>query len=194
MLMTVSEIVADYIREYRANARDKMRFYEIQRSPAKAIEKAALCVLPSGKRHPHQHRISGAVLELAEARLQEVQGQLKRAKNFDALHRIIAERIGSIPGIGALTVYDIAHRIGAFFRIYPELVYLHAGTRKGASFWGIKGDAFDPGILPKPFLRLLPYEIEDCLCIYKKDFGIEEAQRSVRACAGKNPKKPRCHF
>lgn len=192
--MTVIEIVADYIREYRADARDEMRFYEIQRGPAKAIEKAALCVLPSGERHPHQHRISGAVLELAEARLQEIQGQLKRAKNFDALHRIIAERIGSIPGIGALTVYDIAHRIGAFSRIYPELVYLHAGTRKGAAFWGIKGDAFDPGILPKPFLRLQPYEIEDCLCLYKKDFGIEGAERSDQGCAGMNPKKTRCHI
>jgi hypothetical protein len=192
--MTVSEIVADYIRKHRANAQDEMRFYEIQRGPSKAIEKAALCVLPSGKLHPHQHRISGAVLELAEARLQEIQGQLKRAKNFDALHRIIAERIGSISGVGALTVYDIAHRIGAYFRIYPELVYLHAGTRKGAAFWGIKGDAFDPGILPKPFFRLQPYEIEDCLCLYKNDFGIGGAERSVQASAGKNPKRTRCHI
>jgi len=91
MLMTVSEIVADYIREHRANARDEMRFYEIQRSPAKAIEKAALCVLPSGKRHPHQHRISRAVLELAEVRLQEIQGQLeqfaKRCRLFLAILR-----------------------------------------------------------------------------------------------------------
>ena len=131
---------------------------------------------------------------MAEVRLREIQGQLKRAKNFDALHRIIAERIGRIPGIGTLTVYDIAHRIGAFCRIYPELVYLHAGTRKGAAFGGIKGDAFDPGILPKPFFRLQSYEIEDCLCLYKKDFGIERAERSIQACACKNPKRTRCHI
>ena len=192
--MTLSEIVAAYIREHRGGTRAEMRFFEIQRSPTMAIQKAALCVLPSGKRHPHQHRIPGAVLELAEARLQEVQGQLRRAESFDALHRIIAERIGNIRGIGALTVYDITHRIGTHFSKHPRLVYLHAGTRKGAMYFGIKGDAFDPAILPKPFLRLQPYEIEDCLCLYKKEFGVDGRARPVQACIGKNPKNPGCHI
>ncbi len=31
-------------------------------------------------------------------------------------------------GIAALTVYDIAHRIGAFLRKAPALVYLHRGS------------------------------------------------------------------
>lgn len=190
--MTLSEIVTDYIRVHRADALREMRFYEFQRSPAKAIEKAALCVLPDGKRHPHQRRIPGAVLELAEASLQEIQGRLKRAKSFDALYRLIAERIGDIPGIGPLTVYDIAHRIGSYLRIYPELVYLHAGTRKGAAFFKIRGDAFDPAVLPKPFSKLKPYEIEDCLCMYKDRFGADNIRPSVRSCSGVIAKKARC--
>ena len=57
--MTLSEIVSDYIREYREHARAEMRFFEIQRSPSMVIRTAGLCELPSGKRHPHQRRIPG---------------------------------------------------------------------------------------------------------------------------------------
>jgi hypothetical protein len=79
------------------------------------------------------------------------------------------EQIGSVKGIGALTVYDIAHRIGAYFKKAPERVYLHAGVRTGAQVFGIGGDSFDPNLLPKPFSRLAASEIEDCLCIYKDE-------------------------
>jgi len=63
--MTLEEIVSDYIREYRDDARAQMRFFEIQRSPSAVIHKAALCELPSGKRHPHQRRIPGRSFFLA---------------------------------------------------------------------------------------------------------------------------------
>ena len=61
--MTYDEIVSDYIREYRDDACAEMRFFEIQRSPSAAIRKAALCELPSGKRHPDQRCIPKALLE-----------------------------------------------------------------------------------------------------------------------------------
>jgi hypothetical protein len=59
-------------------------------------------------------------------------------------------------------------------------------------FFGVRGDAFDPGILPKAFLRLQPYEIEDCLCIYKDNFGMERKLTSTRTCKGENQTKVRC--
>jgi hypothetical protein len=61
--VTLDEIVGDYIGKYRDDARKEMRCFEIQRSPSEAIRKAALCELPSGKRHPHQRRIPQALLE-----------------------------------------------------------------------------------------------------------------------------------
>jgi hypothetical protein len=127
--MTFDEGVNSYIREYRDRARAEMRFFEIQRSPSVAIRKAALCQLPSGKRHPHQRRIPGALLEQVEARLQGIGRNLARAADFAALHGAVDDEVGGIKGIGALTVYDIAHRIGAHFKKSPERVYLHAGTR-----------------------------------------------------------------
>jgi hypothetical protein len=120
--MTLEEIVSDYTREYRDDARKKKRFIEIQRWPSAAIRKAALCELLSGKRHPHQYRIPGALLEQVEARLQGIGRKLKRAADFAAIHRAVDDEIGGIEGIGALTVYDIAHRIGAHFRKSPALV------------------------------------------------------------------------
>ena len=167
--MTLDDIVSDYIRDYRDDARKELRFFEIQRSPSVAIRKAALCELPSGNRHPHQHRIARALLEQVEARLQGIGRELARAADFAALHLAVDDEIGGIKGIGALTVYDIAHRIGAHFGKAPELVYLHAGTRTGARVFNIRGNSFDPRILPKAFSRLACSEIEDCLCIYKDE-------------------------
>jgi hypothetical protein len=127
--MTFDEIVTDYIREYRDDVRTGMRFFEIQPSPSTAIRKAALCEMSNGKRHPHQCRIPKAVLEQAEARLQSIGRKLAKVADFSAIHGLVEGEIGNIKGVGALTVYDIAHRIGAHFGKEPRLVYLHAGTR-----------------------------------------------------------------
>lgn len=146
--MTFDEIISDYIRQYRAAARNEMRFFEIQRSPSEAIRKAALCELPSGKQHPHQRRIPRELLEQVEARLPGIRRRLAGASSFAALHQAVNDDIGSLNGIGTLTVYDIAHRIGAHFGKALERVYLHAGTRVGARVFGIRGNSFDPNILP----------------------------------------------
>jgi hypothetical protein len=145
-----------------------------------------------GKRHAHQRRIPRALLEHVEAKLQAIRRKLSNAADFAALHRLVDEEIGSIKGIGALAVYDIAHRIGAYFEKAPERVYLHAGVRVGARALGIGGDSFDPKILPKPFARLAPSEIEDCLCIYKKELmgGLRDEFRRSSGCAV--ARRPRC--
>jgi hypothetical protein len=167
MRMTFEEIVAAYIRDYRADARAEMRFFEIQRRLDLAIRYAALCLLPSRKRHPHQRRIPQAVLNEAERRLQADAEGLNQAPEFEALHRRVKCKIGPIQGIGDLTVYDIAHRLGVHLGKLPTLVYLHSGTKTGAAALGIRGEAIDPKVLPPAFARLTPAEIEDCLCVYK---------------------------
>lgn len=178
--MTLNDIVSYYIRTYRDNARREMRFFEIQRSPSAAIRKAALCMLPNGKRHPHQRRIPSAVLEQAEVRLQAIGRSLAKAADFDDLHRLVEQQIGGIHGVGALTVYDIAHRLGAYLGKAPKLVYLHAGTRKGARVFNISGDSIHPKNLPNAFSRLRPAEIEDCLCIYKDELRIGARSHAAR--------------
>jgi len=189
--MTLDEIVNDYIRTQRPYTSEEMMDFANEPSPSGAIRRAALCELKSGKRHDHQRRIPRWLLEQGEAKLQAIGRKLSNAADFDALHRLIEEEIGGMKGIGALTVYDIAHRIGAYFRKAPKRVYLHAGVRVGARLLGIGGDSFDPKILPKPFARLSPSEIEDCLCIYKDEL-LGGARGNFRSSGCAVPRRPRC--
>jgi hypothetical protein len=189
--MTFDQIVADYVRTQRPYAQAEMMDFVNEPSPSAAIRRAALCELKDGKRHPHQRRIPKRLLEHVEIKLQAVRRRLSKAANFAALHSLVDGEIGRIKGIGALTVYDIAHRIGAYFGKAPERVYLHAGARVGAKAFGITGDSFAPNILPKPFARLEPSEIEDCLCIYKAELkGGTRQHSSLSDCTV--ARRPRC--
>jgi len=167
--MTLDEIVAAYIREYRDAARAEMDTFRQERSRASAIRRAALSEFPDGKRHPHQCLIPQKLLELAEERLQAAARRLASARDFDTLHELVEREIGSVRGIGKLMVYDIAQRIGAHLGKSPKLVYLHRGTREGAAVLGFLGNTLDPAKLPTAFSQLTPAEIEDCLCIYKDE-------------------------
>ena len=178
--MTLNEIVDDYIRVYRAAAKEEMREFRQEESPQAAIRRAALSELVQGKRHPHQRRISRKVLEEAEAKLQAIRRRFSTAADFAALHKLVQEAILPIKGVGPLAVYDIAHRIGAYFRRTPERVYLHAGTKVGARALSISGESVDPSILPPPFSRLTPAEIEDCLCLYQDELRAPRPPRGRR--------------
>ncbi|HEX5725574.1 MAG TPA: hypothetical protein VFX98_08920, partial [Longimicrobiaceae bacterium] len=72
-----------------------------------------------------------------------------------------------------LTTYDVASRIGAHLKLEPERVFLHAGAAEGARTLGTdpRRETLAPDELPTPFSRLLPREIEDCLCIFKEEIA-----------------------
>ena len=91
--------------------------------------------------------------------------------SFEDLFKIISEN--RIFGFGKLAIYDTALRIGYFLRLYPEQIYLHAGTSKGAKKLGIKINKrkkIEISELPKEFHKLNASEIEDILCIFKDRF------------------------
>jgi|SRR6185437_5545027 len=182
--MTLDEIVEDYIRYERPGAREEMQEFADEDSLSAAIRRAALCKTKDGKRHQHQRRIPGELLEDVEARLQSIRRKLSNAKNFAVLHDFIENEIGELKGIGELTAYDIAHRIGASLRKSPTLVYLHRGTREGAAILGFRGRTLDSAMLPAAFSRLTPAEIEDCLCIYKNELRSEANRPRRKAGCG----------
>jgi hypothetical protein len=98
--------------------------------------------------------------------------ELLAATDFDTLHSVV-ERVGlPLDGIGPLTVYDTAYRLGNYRRLQPELIYLHAGTAEGAkNLGGFIGKTLDPRLL-RPVIsdNLTPAQIEDWLCINKDRF------------------------
>ena len=161
--MTSDQIVSTYIRDCRPRVRAEMHFFEKQPSLTAAISNA---VRPGGRKHDHQFRIPSALLDEVERRLHAAAGSLAQAPDFTAVHELVESKISLLHGIGDLTVYDVAHRVGAFLGKAPTLVYLHRGTKKGAANLGFRGKTLDPKVLPPAFSRLAAAEIEDCLCIY----------------------------
>lgn len=165
----LDRIIEDYIHMHRDRAKREMRWFALQPSIVKAIEMAALAKSPSGKRLAHQRRIPVSVLETSKKRLLEKSDLIEASETFNHLFSTVESIIRPIYGIGELTVYDTAVRIGAFLGVEPRQVFLHAGTREGARRLGLDStrDHLKIEELPAPFLSLTPLEIEDVLCIYK---------------------------
>lgn len=95
------------------------------------------------KRYSHQYCIQSDAYTKYRDKIKELKDESSKAKNFHEILTILTfneenNKFQHVVGIGELTEYDIALRIGVCLGIYPEKVYLHAGTRKGAKKLGIK--------------------------------------------------------
>lgn len=177
-LATYADVVTAYIRDNRPGASRLLRFFRDCPTLERAIEYAARCKLPSGKRHPHQYRIPKKLLAEAERRLQANAVELRECQSFAELHELVQDRIGGVRGIGALTVYDVANHLGAHLGLEPEAVYLHAGAAGGARALGLDhtAETLNPAQLPGAFRRLRPHEVEDCLCLYQNELEAVDAE------------------
>jgi hypothetical protein len=164
---TLEGIVAAYLRDHADGEAHYLRFYQIQKTLPDAITKAALAELPNGGRFSQQWRIPGSVL--AQARDALLKLDYSTVLTFAELYEKVAIALRPIRGIGLLTMYDTAHRLGAYLKLSPEDVYLHAGVRVGAQALGL-GDwksKLPMAAFPPAFQKLRPEQVEDCLCIYK---------------------------
>lgn len=164
------------VRLYRTHNRPhsvkEVNFFRNMPSLELAAHHAALATDGRGKRYSHQCRISNAPLNRAKQILSQSLSQIEKFSSFHELHSWLAETLSTVRGLGELYVYDTAFRLGAFRRLAPEFVYLHRGTRVGASALGlqISGSYLKMVDLPKPLHTLPPHEVEDFLCIYKGHF------------------------
>jgi hypothetical protein len=98
---------------------------------------------------------------------------------FDLLHDLF-DHIKPF-GIGPVTVYDVAVRVGAYLDIEPHSVYLHAGVRQGlkaleaATLGQVHPDWFQQGkvpvhLMPGPLGHMKADDVEDILCTYRQVF------------------------
>jgi hypothetical protein len=169
--MKFDRIVRLYIRKIRPRAQAEIDWFANQRTLSDAVEKAGIAENSKGKRYSHQRRLKKTSIKKAQRALQEASDQIGRARSFDDLFDLIRAAVRSIPGIGELYVYDTSLRIGARLNLFPRQVYLHAGTRAGARALGLnhRAHALSVSALPKELRVLEPHEIEDVLCIFKKE-------------------------
>jgi hypothetical protein len=167
--MTFDALVRTYILRIRPRALAEIDWFARQPSFHAAIETAALAVNSRRKRYSHQRRLTKLALERARGALSKRARAMEEADDFSELFDLIDAALEPIPGLGELYVYDTALRIGAKLNLFPEKVYLHAGTRLGARALGLRVAAtLDVSELPKEFRRLKPHEIEDVLCIFNE--------------------------
>jgi hypothetical protein len=120
--------------------------------------------------HGHQRKRRKESLEEACNALLSIEGDLHDAKTFEDLIILIEKRIGRIYDIAELYIYDTATRIGAYLELWPQHVYLHSGTKKGARLLGLDTSRRYLRVrdMPREMETLEPYEMEDVLCMFVK--------------------------
>lgn len=143
-------------------------------------------VLPDGRRDARQIQVNKNVLKKVSEKLTE-EGELKRireCKSFNELFKTIYD--SKVSGFGALSVYDTSLRLGAYFGLSPEVVYLHSCAHEGAvnllgkDFYNqhvqyfLDNDAYrcmSREHFPEELQQLSPRHIESFLCIFKRKFN-----------------------
>lgn len=177
---SLSTLVAIYRRKHGPRIATYLGYFTKLQSLEEAIRFA--CHGKDGKIHGHQHLVGKEKLEQARKVLQRHADEITACKSFDDLLTLVEDRTSSIDRFGVLAVYDTSLRLGAHLDLWPEVVYLHAGTKKGCKALGVatKGGTVEIEKLPKPVRALEPYQAEDFLCIFKDAF--DGAGGDVKGC------------
>ncbi|MCT7991714.1 hypothetical protein [Laspinema olomoucense] len=131
-----------------------------------ALERAWLSRFADGKMHPHQRRVSSKLAEGLHISRQDCH-QAQQFKTFAELHHWIESVTARVKGLGETTAYDVAQRLGMWLNLAPDLVYLHAGTAKGAAVFNITGKTAFLSAFPPEIQKLGATHAENFLCIYK---------------------------
>lgn len=166
---SLKELVADFLMRYIGCIQDEEQMFRRMPSLDLAIHHVAMATDENDKCFDHQRRITQRARRSAKKMLIEGRGRLKSCKTFDQLHALFEELLGPIEGIGTLYIYDAALRMGAYLRLSPKRVYLHAGTRDGAKALGLDHGRkyLDRAELPQELRTLGADQVESFLCIYK---------------------------
>lgn len=172
MKRDLSKIIRAYRRLKRSKPDTWIEYSKKQKTLSLAIQCAANSVNELGKRHHHQRRLKKADLNYFGVILKANEKDIHNCTDFDSLYTLIFTL--KPKGIGELTAYDTAIRIGAYMNLWPDRIYLHAGTRVGATklVGKLSEKTITKSILPIPLKNsdLDCYELEDLLCIYKNEF------------------------
>lgn len=168
LLPTHSQIVADYIANYRDVLRAELRWFGESQADRAAIRRAASATGSNGKRMSHQYRLLTSVIPQSTKRLLARTPALMSALTFAALYSEVADILSGVHGAGALYTYDTALRIGSFRNLRPAQVFLQAGAAVGARsvFEGPVRGPVPISHFPQAFRVLRPHEIENLLCLY----------------------------
>lgn len=173
----LADLVVDwndrYIKGPEKHRRDPViQFCAESKNLKEAIKRACASRGPDGKMYNHQSKVKEIDRSTFATNIIKINKRisiLNQKHDFDELHDILA-RIAP-PGIGPVTIYDVATRIGAFLGFEPQSLYLHAGVRIGlATLYGhaVKEDRIPRKDWPVALKKLPADQVEDFLCCYRE--------------------------
>jgi len=171
VLDSLASVVDDYIQRYGMKKAQELAFYANLANVDEVVEVAARFQAPNGKCQPRQCGIpresKDEVAELLDT------AALGSPSSFGELEEALRRCIGHVKGIGDMTIYDTALRVGAFLGLLPSEIYLHGAARDGAAMLGLDvGNRTVPvTVMPREFSVLEPWELEDCLALYRDDLA-----------------------
>jgi hypothetical protein len=145
-----------------------------------AIARAWHSRLSHEKMHGHQCRVANKLSEGLEVALADGK-QPEDLKDFQSLYDWVKLVVGRVKGLGSTTAYDVARRLGAWLRLEPSVIYLHAGTAAGARKFGIEGEVALLSVFPKEIQSLGATHAENFLCIYKDRLSYSVPQHLTAA-------------
>lgn len=209
-LTTLAAFVRDFQWRFPRDRRDMVVEY-CREAPdfEEAVQRAVLSRNASGKMHNHQSRVKEWDRIQFGMRIRAHHGEqhwreeirarrsgsdglkvVASPRAFDLLHHRFDEL--KPKGIGPVTVYDVATRVGAYLGVEPQSLYLHAGVRDGyrsllvalnrgepggpmtRTYKEIKADVSAAYIRregwPAPLRALTADEAEDFCCTYRTEF------------------------
>lgn len=115
---------------------------------------------------------------------------IRRADSFEDLYEVCKTVGEATKGIGIVTIYDVAARLGEFCKLEPEHLYFHAGVTEGLRALGVPFNSGDDRV-PRAALPSFFHDkdldlVESFLCGYRS-----EIERVMKMKQNKKIKKRR---
>jgi hypothetical protein len=186
-LNSITALWRDYMWRYVTGRRGDpaIPFTAKSKDIRQAILRACASKGEDGKTFFHQGRVWPVNREAYAKKLLAAERKkrvLSKAKTFDEVYEV-CHRIGlATKGIGIVTIYDVAARIGTFLDLEPEHLYFHAGVTEGLRALGVEipygSDRIPRSELPGFFHDKDLDLVESFLCGYRSE--IDRIMRAKR--------------
>jgi len=130
----------------------------------------------TGKMYSHQVKVRKSSRDA----LAEIMIRKMRPRRLSSFHELFLFTRANAPwGIGELTIYDVALRVGAYLNLEPKRLYLHTGVREGITSLAnaarenisVKAPWIISPDIPWRFEDYMTWDdTEDFLCTYRRVF------------------------
>jgi len=168
-MATLANLVSDFERNTLEELRNELEHHRTLPDERAALRAVASWRGAGGRFHPRQWRMPRAVKRAAGEALCAARLDLGGTGSFEALLAAVQAAIGGVRGVGEVSVYDAALRLGAWRGLLPGRVRLHGAVRESAAALGVAVEGrswIEVEAFPAEFAHLEAWELERLLSRY----------------------------